>query len=350
MTSCREKKDYVSLRSIRGIGAILIFYHHFGFDNPVTASFGDFAVSLFFMLSGLVLSMSYSGSPSDRHFPKIRSFMKKRILKIYPVYFISLAAAILVKGCYLPALPLDLLLLQSWIPETRFYFSGNSVSWFVSTLFFAYLLFLPLHKALSKRPGLFLRLFGLGLVIYFFIAAAVPEPHVKGIVYINPVMELPTFVIGMLIWHVFGCRDTKVRMSCKKALLIQVASIILAVTFIYVFRYVNPRYSLSSFWWLPNFILLAVALTTEDQSSPINKLLRLKVFRLIGDISLTFYLFHTIIITIYLRFLNKAAIHIDSLPSSLICLLITLAVSFLLHRYVEIPLSRMLNRQTKNRI
>lgn len=350
MTSYREKKDYVSLRSIRGIGAILIFYHHFGFDNPVTDSFGDFAVSLFFMLSGLVLSMSYSVSQSDLRLPKIWSFMKKRIIKIYPVYFISLSAAILVKGCYLPALPLDLLLLQSWIPETRFYFSGNSVSWFVSTLFFSYLLFLPLQKALSKRPGLFFRLFVLGLVIYFLITAVVPEPFVKGIVYINPVMELPTFIIGMLIWHLLGCRNTPRRLSCKTTLLIQLASIILAVTFIYLFRYADPRYSLSSFWWIPNFVLLAVAITTEDQSTPINKLLRLKAFRLIGDISFTFYLFHTVIITIYLRFLNRAAIHIDPLPSSLICLLITLVISFLLHRYVEIPISRMLNRKRKDRI
>lgn len=346
MTHCRKGKEYIGLRSIRGIGAILIFYHHFGFDSAVTDSFGDFAVSLFFMLSGLVLSMTYNGYELECDPQTIGIFMKKRIFKIYPVYFLSLLAAIFVMGCYYLALPFDLLLLQSWIPQAKFFFSGNSVSWFVSSLFFSYLMFIPLQRALSMRHNAFIKLFGLGIVIYIVIAAFIPEHLVKGIIYINPVMELPAFVIGMLIWHFFGRSSRLDANSDKNILCLQVAAIILSIIFIYLFRYVNPRWTLASFWWLPNAFLLTILLLSEGKSTPINHVLSLRIFRFIGNISFTFYLFHTIVIAIYRQVITRTAIDIPFFPSSLVCLTLTLAIAYILHYYVELPIARKLKEFT----
>lgn len=337
-------KEYVGLRSIRGIGAILIFYHHFGFDSAVTDSFGDFAVSLFFMLSGLVLSMTYSGDKLGCDKSAIWRFMKKRIFKIYPVYFISLIAAVLVMGCDYSALPLDLTLLQSWIPEARFYFSGNSVSWFVSSLFFSYIMFIPLQRALTFRQKTFTRFFGLVIVLYFVIAVFIPEHLVKGIIYINPVMELPTFVTGMLIWHYFGSSKRLEAFAEKNVIFLQTSALIISVMFIFLFRYVDPRWTLASFWWFPNAFLLAVLLLSEGRSTPINHVLSLRIFRFIGDISFTFYLFHTIVIAVYKRVLTHTAIDIPLFPSSLICLALALAIACILHYYVELPLAGKLKK------
>lgn len=344
MTNCRKGKDYIGLRSIRGIGAILIFYHHFGFDSAVTDSFGDFAVSLFFMLSGLVLSMTYSGDKLECDPRAIGKFMKKRIFKIYPVYFLSLLVAVFVKGCDYLALPLDLLLLQSWIPQARFYFSGNSVSWFVSSLFFSYLMFIPLQRTLTIWHNTFIKVFGLGTVLYFIMVAFIPEYLVKGIIYINPVMELPAFVIGMLVWHFYGRSNRYKAYSDKNILCMQAVAIILSVMFIYLFRYVNPRWTLASFWWFPNAFLLAVLLLSEGRSTPINQVLSLRIFRFIGDISFTFYLFHTIVIAIYSRAIIHMAIDIPLFPSSLLCLALTLVIAYVLHYYVELPIAGRLKK------
>lgn len=344
MTNSRKRKDYIGLRSLRGIGAILIFYHHFGFDSAVTDSFGDFAVSLFFMLSGLVLSMTYSGNELECSPRVVGRFLKKRIVKLYPVYFLSLIIAVFVRGCDYVALPIDLLLLQSWIPLPRFYFSGNSVSWFVSSLFFSYLMFIPLQRALTIRQDTFIKFFGLGTVLYIVIAVFIPEYLSKGIIYINPIMELPAFVIGMLIWHFWGKSNRLEAYSERNILFLQVAAIVLSVIFIYLFRFVDPRWTLASFWWLPNTFLLAVLLLSEGRATPINHLLYLRVFRFIGNISFTFYLFHTIIIDIYKRVIIHTNIDIPLFPLSLLCLTLTLSIAYILHYYVELPIASKLKK------
>ncbi len=340
-----SRKDYVGLRSLRGIGAILIFYHHFGFNGMVTQSFGDFAVSLFFMLSGLVLAMSYHGQDTSCTLPVVGRFLRKRVIKIYPVYLLSLAVAMKVRGYNPAALPLDVLLLQSWVPVESIYFSGNSVSWFVSTLFFAYLLFLPLRRGLERTPGKFMAFFTVGLVIYFMIAATVPERMLTGIVYIFPVMELPTFILGMLIWHFMNAWRNVETMDKMKVTIVQFAVILIAVGFIYCYRFVDPRWSLASYWWLPNIVILPTLLLSEDHDTPVNRLLRLKPLRVMGDISFVFYLFHTLVIAVYRRVLTHVGVDVPILPSSLLCLVITFIVAYLLHYYLELPLARFLKKR-----
>lgn len=340
-----NRKDYTGLRSLRGIGAILIFYHHFGFEGPVTRSFGDFGVSLFFMLSGLVLAMSCQDAVIECNGRQIGLFLRKRVIKIYPVYLLSLMAAIKVRGCNLEFLPFDLLLLQSWIPVEAIYFSGNSVSWFVSSLFFSYLLFLPLKKMMDGRPGRFMGLFMVGIAIYFIIAATVPERFVTGIIYIFPVMELPVFILGMLVWYFMRNYLPKERCSDAKMTLIQLVVILLAVGFILCYCFVDPRWSLSSYWWIPDIIILAVLLASEDHQTPVNSILRSRALRVTGDISFVFYLFHTVVISIYRRFIAYTGFDIPLFPSSLLCLAVTFMVACLLHYYLELPLARFLKRK-----
>lgn len=341
-TNSGQRKDYTGLRSIRGIGAVLIFYHHFGFGSAVTESFGDFGVALFFMLSGLVLSMSYSDRVPACNKGSVGSFLKKRAVKIYPVYILSLAAAILINGYDMLALPFDITLLQSWIPDARIYFSGNAVSWFVSSLFFSYLVFLPLQKSLTTNPMRFMKCFGIGMIAYIIIVSTLTESLVKGIIYINPIMEVPAFVLGMLVWHFFGHRRSLNGPSKKSILMLQSASIIIVLVLIYLYRYVNPRWSLASYWWLPNVFLLAVLLISEEYPTPVNRFLNLRILRFAGNVSFTFYLFHTTVITLYNRILAYLDINIDLFPSSLVCLALTLAIAYLLHRYVELPVAKKL--------
>lgn len=44
------KYNLVGLQALRGICAILILIHHFGFQNTATDAFGDISVSIFFIL------------------------------------------------------------------------------------------------------------------------------------------------------------------------------------------------------------------------------------------------------------------------------------------------------------
>ncbi|MDE6377212.1 MAG: acyltransferase family protein, partial [Duncaniella sp.] len=176
-----ERKDYTTLRSLRAIGAVLIFYHHFGCNGLWTTPVGEFAVSLFFMMSGLVLASVYSPEAGYRGELHTLPFFKKRLIKIYPIYFISLVAAIALKGCMLRALPFDVLLLQSWIPMGSYFFSGNAVSWFISSLLLCYALFCPLLRAYSANSRRFLVLYFVGLTVYAAIVSVIPVKFICSI-------------------------------------------------------------------------------------------------------------------------------------------------------------------------
>ena len=102
---------------------------------------GDCGVAFFLMLSGFVLSLRYGGKLREGSFHYGR-FLKRRFLKLYPLHLLCLVFFLAVARPRLDlSVLLNALLLQSWVPRPDYYFSCNSVSWFLSSLFFCYLLF-----------------------------------------------------------------------------------------------------------------------------------------------------------------------------------------------------------------
>ena len=128
------------------------------------ADHGFIAVSFFFVLSGFVLTYSYSGS--DGRMRGTRSaFYLARFARIYPAYLLAAIAAIplfflalrqvhTLAGTLMRVAAggtLVAALVQSWLPRTANYL--NSPAWSLSVEAFFYLLFpliLPLITGLSK--------------------------------------------------------------------------------------------------------------------------------------------------------------------------------------------------------
>ena len=102
-------------------------------------------VSLFFVLSGFILSVRYlSIAPKDK-----RSFYLFRLTRIYPVYFVAILCAAAVNlliyrngllhydSIWLGTIA-EFVLVQSWLPQV---FPMNGVDWSISTEMFFYLCF-----------------------------------------------------------------------------------------------------------------------------------------------------------------------------------------------------------------
>jgi peptidoglycan/LPS O-acetylase OafA/YrhL len=98
---------YRQLDSLRGLGAVSVFFAHFiGLkislpllhtiqQSPFGILFnGTAALMLFFVLSGFVLSLPFvdSGKPL-----KLTSFYIKRVFRIYPAYIFAVIFAVLLK-------------------------------------------------------------------------------------------------------------------------------------------------------------------------------------------------------------------------------------------------------------
>jgi len=173
------------LTGLRGIAALLVLFYHvrtpvnteldFGFADAFS-KFGFLGVDLFFVLSGFILSLVYSGMFATGFDAKaLRSYGVARFARIYPLHFVTL---FLMLGAYWTALRagvhptetsgysvqsliLSLLLVQEWFGVV----APNPGSWSISIEFANYLLF-PLLMFRPRLPtGLSLALIFLGAVI-----------------------------------------------------------------------------------------------------------------------------------------------------------------------------------------
>ncbi len=140
-----------NLTALRFFAALLVLGYHFSLNgaavtpqNPIgpflTHAF--LGVPLFFVLSGFVLAYSH---PVVRDW---RQFYVARIARIYPLALFALILVLpfaigIARSLHQPALlfclPVDALLLQSWIPPIALY--GNPPAWTLSVEVFFYLMF-----------------------------------------------------------------------------------------------------------------------------------------------------------------------------------------------------------------
>ena len=154
----RKRPEIKALTSLRFFAALLIFLLHCSNHELLPQdAFQLFdlskAVSLFFVLSGFVLTYAYFGNVIN-----FRSFILARFSRIWPVTFAALIFTILLlpPSLYLPSgnsmalnsfsLAANILCIQSLIPVPDYFFGFNAVSWSISAEIFFYFCFPWLNR------------------------------------------------------------------------------------------------------------------------------------------------------------------------------------------------------------
>lgn len=141
-----------SIQAFRGLAFLCVFLSHV----PL-ASTGPMGVSMFLVMSGFLMALSYDSRMEALPKGLSRSvrFGFKKNRKLYPLHLLTLAlmvlytAAELWKHGFAPeevrnaaiALPFHLVMGQAWLPNRALYFSFNKVSWYLSVCVFAYTVF-----------------------------------------------------------------------------------------------------------------------------------------------------------------------------------------------------------------
>ena len=123
------KQRFIILDSLRGLAALLVFMYHmpnltFITSNKFITSSGIF-VDLFFILSGFVIYHNYKNNLKT--FTEAKSFLTKRIKRLYPLHFYTLMVLLLVE--FIKLLTFNIL------PYKDIPFSGNSLEVFFTNLF-----------------------------------------------------------------------------------------------------------------------------------------------------------------------------------------------------------------------
>lgn len=177
-------------------------------DVPSVKPAAIAGVVFMLMGSGMLMTMRHEQQVLERR--PWRPYLVSKAIPLYAHNWLALALMLVfvmvwnvhTGNIYWPALPWDVLLLQSWIPSRAYFFSFNSVCWFLCTIFFCYLCFPLLCRILCRWR---LRIQVLVLAMLWLAGMAVLWPiddrEIHVWCHVVPVVRIWEFAMGIVVWH-----------------------------------------------------------------------------------------------------------------------------------------------------
>lgn len=211
-----------ALTGVRFFAALAVFLFHYGAGFSERAGMpkplitflhnGNYGVSMFFVLSGFIMTYTYEGKLSTRL--QLYDFFVARVARIYPVYLLVLVIAlpVLAKPIDAHSIAAVLLMLQSWTPASSLFgYSWVMQAWTLSVEVFFYAIF-PFALAFCrdlKLPGVAAGMILVGVPIIAFglptVTPGTPDiplmPH--GLDLPLPVLRSFEFLFGMFLCKFF---------------------------------------------------------------------------------------------------------------------------------------------------
>ena len=289
------------LDSLRGVCAILVVFFHMNILGAFTELYffrnSSIFVEFFFVLSGFVLAHSYlNKSKIDT-----KKYLISRFFRIVPMHWFMLMIFILMhvtllilskilhlnfpiepftgKNAYSEIIP-NLILMQAWLPSFNA-LSFNGPAWSISVEFYLYMIFFVGLVIFRKNIFVFsfiLMTFGiLGLIFNYELTT---HWAYRG---------LSCFFAGVISYMIYQ----KVKIRSK---FLEVALVLAVVLFVIYLKKISYDSVIAPF--LFSFVVYVFA----HEGGVVSKLLKVKFFRKMGELSFSIYIVHYFIITVLLSF------------------------------------------------
>lgn len=328
----------LSLQSLRFVFCALIFACHY-FRNVGGSDFeygGDAGVAFFFMLSGFVLSCGY-GSRVCASGVSLVDFMRKRIVKLYPLHLLTFSVALLmgsVEGVKFSAVKtvLHVLMLQEFTLSADMMNYGTGLSWFLGALLFCYALFPVLYRAVvvcrGWRVGAVAAIY---LILYITVVAHCNNSAIDGYVFAFPPFRVIDFTVGIMVFRAYSSPMSAVvkrRIGVWSPKLLTVCDVLVAglcLSTYAVYPYLPSWLRFSMLFWVPFAVLVYWAAVSDGGRGCMARVLRWRAFEALGGISFEIYMIHGIVITLCV-FVWGRLVGYDTLPDS-VHFVLSLAVS-----------------------
>jgi peptidoglycan/LPS O-acetylase OafA/YrhL len=335
------RNELKPLTSLRFVAALLVFVYHAPLAQPFAHdhALGQAGVGFFFLLSGFILTYTYSGALNT--YASVLRFYVARFARVYPAYLVSIALALPVVALYgslawdksSPAVRADALIaqvlaVQAWFPREEFYLGINSPAWSISVEAFFYALFPLLIRSLSRSfaNASARAVFVMAALTWACAAVVFAIPHHADVwtTYIFPPIRLVDFVVGMLLGMAFlrGYRLPGSATAWEIAAVCAIAAAVVAIPHV-------PAGLQYSLWPLPFWAALIAIVALRGGA--ISRLLSHPAFVRLGEISYAFYLVHLSVLMVAEHVLPAAFVSVVALAGSL-------AAAWLLHVGVERPM------------
>ncbi|OMG88016.1 acyltransferase family protein [Achromobacter xylosoxidans] len=356
------------LTSLRFFAAALVVFGHGMKTFGISIHVFDLrnAVSFFFVLSGFVLVHSYGSINARKDF---WTFLSARISRLWPAYaftgFIAILALAPINTAYdfLRAV-VNLLMLQSLVPSSWFYFSFNGVAWSVSAEMIFYLAF-PFALLLLRRSFWYLLGVAALVVVANVSVAAMADMSVSegvpvsawGLLYISPLCRVAEFFIGMAAYPLAtGCVGALKKLDTRRATMLE-AAVLAAMVVGMVFTTWLARSVLwtshphLALWVLvtgPTFIFAASLVVFFAERGLVSRVLGFRPLVYLGEISFSLYLLHQLVLRIMLAYFGPW-LKTNLMTAYAVYWVLSIAGAALIFELIErpfrSPLRRFLNRR-----
>ncbi|GAB3854405.1 acyltransferase [Hymenobacter terrigena] len=352
------------LTSLRFLFALMVFCSHLQFvDGNLYPSFKDITgegfigVSFFFILSGFILSLNYDEKLLSRQV-SFREFWVARIARIYPLHLLTLLLAV---GLVIDQTPSwseffvdpaasivmflsNAALIHAFIPVIEYFFSYNGPSWSISAEMFFYFAF-PFIIFLFVRNKALLRY---GWLLFLAVPVVMNYSHDDGhhrFMYVNPFFRIVDFVVGITLHQFYKRGYLRGLYKAKPgATLLELLAFGVFGVAVYYRGEVVMGYRYSSYYWLP---MVLIIFSFAHQGGYLSAVFSTRIWVWLGEISFSFYLIHQLVIRYLLTLNDRHALDGSNEALGIAMFGVSLGLSYVLHRFVELPSNRAIKARYK---
>jgi exopolysaccharide production protein ExoZ len=361
-SSFSMKQQLNSLQLYRGLASILVVFHHANIilDRELHQDgsfkifhFGWVGVDFFFILSGFIIFYIHHhdlGKPSQ-----FKSFITKRFLRIYPLYWIVLFGKILTSlagdksGAIFQSSPIQFIQAILLVPQSRANLDNFiGVSWTLTHEIFFYILFGLVILLKPKISRIIVVAWTVGLLLNFVNLLPIEKNLLAEFIFNVRNLE---FILGCLAAYIVSkYDDDRGKFLIFTALSMSIVSIL------------NTRYheaggvsaKIAPLAYGIPFALLIIGSVRMEKSTPL-KIPAFLIF--LGDASYSIYLTHGFFINnitrIYLKLAERytptlLSFHSDSIlyiSISTCIVVLSIGIGCLTYLLVERPLMQVLRRK-----
>ncbi len=346
-----SKKVINSIQFLRGLAAFVVVVYHIGgyikryFTITFLGDFFDFGfagVDLFFVISGFIIhftSKNYLDNPST-----LGKYLKKRLLRVYPIYWIVLTVLfglswfitlILQKDVFNTGYPYTISAFLQTYFLTPLHFAINPVTWTLSYELFFYLCFslLIISRRLSFIPILL-------ILVSLYNIIFIHDEYRKHFNFVFSGYNLE-FMFGFLIYQFYD----KIKFQNWISVLLIVISLAIIIHYGYdIIDYDYQKRVLT--FGVPSAFLLIAMLNLEN-----NQAIRIPSFTItLGDASYVLYLIHFPLLLLMNKIPSIIGWEVSNLVAvlyNIFIIIITVLISIFIHKKIEKPLSKYLLTITK---
>lgn len=323
------KVFYKNLNSLRFIAAALVIIHHIEqyrwfnglphyFDHPVIILFGKLGVDIFFVLSGFLITSLLVIEKERFGRIAIKKFYMRRILRIWPLYFLVAALAFFVWP-HVPALHItqmpdprdhfwkNLLLVVFFLPNVQLLLFRaipyQAQAWSIGVEEQFYLVW-PFIANWAKDKLHFRKIVATLLIIYVLIKLAlVGIPAITHkyeklddlAFYVSDIFQIDCMMIGAL-FGLFNFDDKWKKLLTGKLLQVVVYVVTIAlISFGTLFGY---------FYWEVYGLLFGLIIINLVNTDTSIISLEFKWMDYLGKISYSMYMIHVLMINCVIRFIT----------------------------------------------